>query len=29
MPDYQLAAPAEWLPAYNMRTLARLPIEAD
>jgi cytochrome P450 len=29
MPNYRPAAPAEWLPAYNMRTLARLPVEVD
>jgi cytochrome P450 len=27
MPNYRLAAPAEWLPAYNMRTLTRIPVE--
>lgn len=26
MPEYELAGPAEWMPAYNMRSLARLPI---
>jgi cytochrome P450 len=26
MPEYELAGPREWMPAYNMRSLARLPI---
>jgi cytochrome P450 len=26
IPDYELAGPGQWMPAYNMRTLARVPI---